>query len=283
MAKNKQFKIKQKIFKVLTPILIVIALGIAYMAIAYTSMINYALKEYPTVAFKPGTEFLYSRETDSQSNPNPTQKLPPFRYVVIGDSTSVGQGAKVQADNYSCQYAREVLLKKYPAVKIYNLAVSGAKTQDVLSKQVEAAIALDPDLIMLSAGANDVTGLTNAEDFRRSYKMVLQQLTRANSGLNGNLNKGKNTKIVLLNIPAFSTSPLLWEPYKSLAHWQAGKFNEIIAAIAKSEPNIRVVDIYRGTEADFRRFPKLNFSQDKFHPSSPGYSVWTRVIAQTLN
>jgi len=153
------------------------------------------------------------------------------------------------------------------------LAVSGAKTQDVLSQQVEAAIALDPDLIMLSIGANDVTGLTNAEEFRRNYAMVLQQLTRS----------GKTPKIVLLNIPAFSTSPLLWEPYRSAAHYQAGKFNQIIEAIAKSEPNISVVDIYRGTEADFRRFPKLNFSQDKFHPSGAGYGVWTRVIAQTLN
>lgn len=265
----------KNILKVLVPILIVIV-GIAYMAIAYMSMTNYALKEYPTLAFKPGAEFLYSRE-DSKSEQIPTRK-PPFRYVVIGDSTSVGQGAKNQADNFSCQYAREVLLKKYATVKIYNLAVSGAKTQDVLSKQAEAAIALDPDLIMMSIGANDVTGLTNAEDFRRTYTIVLQQLTRSIGS-----NKEKNPKIVLLNIPAFSTSPLLWEPYKSMAHWQAGKFNEIIAAIAKSEPNISVVDIYRGTEADFRRFPKLNFSQDKFHPSSAGYGVWTRVIAQSLN
>lgn len=263
-------RIRRKIFKVLTPILIVIVLGIAYMAIAYFSMFNYALKDYPTIAFKPGAEFLYGRATGDQSS---RQKPIPFRYVVIGDSTSVGQGAKVQTDNYSCQYAQLVLLNQHPAIKVYNLAVSGAKTQDVLSNQVAAAIALDPDLIMLSIGANDVTGLTNAEEFRRNYTMILQKLT-------GNRTKAK---LVLLNIPAFSTSPLLWEPYKSAAHYQAGKFNEIIETIAKTEPNISVVDIYRGTEPDFRRFPKLNFSQDKFHPSSAGYEVWTRVISQTLN
>jgi lysophospholipase L1-like esterase len=261
-------KSRRKIFKVLNPILLVIALGIAYMAIAYFSMLNYALKDYPTIAFKPGAEFFYNRSTQ-----NSEQSPIPFRYVVIGDSTSVGQGAKIQTDNYSCQYAQLVLLKQYPAVKVYNLAVSGAKTQDVLSKQVEAAIALDPDLIMMSIGANDVTGLTNAEEFRRNYTIILQKLI-------GNSTKAK---IVLLNIPSFSTSPLLWEPYKSAAHYQAGEFNKIIEAIAKTEQNIRVVDIYRGTEPDFRRFPKLNFSQDKFHPSSAGYSVWTRVISQTLN
>ncbi|AFY75208.1 lysophospholipase L1-like esterase [Synechococcus sp. PCC 7502] len=260
-------KTSQKIFKVLNPILIVIVLGIAYLAIAYYSMLNYAFKEHPTVAFTPGAEFFYSRQADANSEP----QTPPFRYVVLGDSTSVGQGAKVQADNYSSQYAQLVLLKKYPAIKIYNLAVSGAKTKDVLSKQVQAAIALEPNLIMLSIGANDVTGLTGAEEFQRNYTMILQQLTRTNA------------KIVLLNIPAFSTSPLLWEPYRSAAHYQAGKFNQIIEAIAATEPSIRVVDIYRGTEPDFRRFPKLNFSQDHFHPSSAGYAVWTRVIAQTLN
>jgi acyl-CoA thioesterase I len=266
-------RIRRKIFKVLTPILIVIVLGIAYLAIAYFSMFNYALKDYPTIAFKPGAEFFYGRATDQNPSQSSEQKSIPFRYVVIGDSTSVGQGAKIQTDNYSCQYAQLVLLKQHPAVKVYNLAVSGAKTQDVLSNQVAAAIALDPDLIMLSIGANDVTGLTNGEEFRRNYTMILQKLT-------GNRTKAK---IVLLNIPSFSTSPLLWEPYKSAAHYQAGKFNQIIEAIAKTEPNIRVVDIYRGTEPDFRRFPKLNFSQDKFHPSSAGYGVWTRVISQTLN
>jgi len=268
-------KVKQRIFKVLTPIFIVVVLGVAYMAIAYNSMLNYALKDYPTVAFKPGAEFFYSREVsqniDQLTQQSSDQKSPPLRYLVLGDSTSLGQGAKDQTDNYSCQYAQLVLLKQHPAIKIYNLAVSGAKTSDVLAKQVNAAIALDPDLIMVSIGANDVTGLTNGEEFRRNYTMILQQLTRTNA------------KIVLLNIPAFSTSPLLWEPYKSAAHWQAGKFNEMIQAIAKTEPNIQVVDIYRGTEPDFRRFPKLNFSQDKFHPSTAGYSVWTRVIAQTLN
>jgi len=84
----------RRIFKVLTPILIVIALGIAYMAIAYTSMINYATKEFPTVAFKPGAEFFYSREAEPKSAQASVQALkenPPFRYVVLGDSTSVGQ------------------------------------------------------------------------------------------------------------------------------------------------------------------------------------------------
>lgn len=233
----------------------------AYMAIAYSSMINYAFKQYPTVAFKPGAQFLYQRDPAADG-------VVPYRFVVLGDSTAVGQGARVQTDNFSCQYAQLVLAKKHEAVQVYNLAVSGAKTADVLAKQVEVAIALEPDLIMVSMGANDVTNLVDAETFKRNYTMVLQQLTRTNA------------QIVLLNIPAFSTSLLLWEPYRSAAHWQAGNFNQIIAAIA--EPTMVVVDIYRGTEPDFRRFPKLNFSQDRFHPSSAGYSVWTRVIAQTL-
>lgn len=236
-------------------------LGVAYLAIAYGSMINFAFRQYPTVAFKPGAEFLYQQAATVES--------PPYRFVVIGDSTAVGQGAKVQTDNFSCQYAQIVLLKKYPAVRVYNLAVSGAKTADVLAKQTAVAVTLEPDLIMVSMGANDVTGLVDTATFKRNYTMVLQQLSRTNA------------KIVLLNIPAFSTSPLLWEPYRSAAHWQAGNFNQIIGAIA--EPNMQIVDIYRGTEPDFRRFPKLNFAQDQFHPSSAGYGVWTRVIAQTLN
>ncbi len=245
-------------------LVLVLVVTFAYMAIAYQSMINYALKQHPTVVYRPGSRFLLTKP----KNGNPT--VPPFRYIVIGDSTSLGQGASAQIENYSYQYAQSTLLQNYQAVQIYNLAVSGAKTGDILANQVETAIALAPDLIMLSVGANDVTNLVNVTDFRRNYAMILQQLSRSSA------------EIVLLNIPAFSTVPLFWEPYRFIADYRGRQFNQIIAEVAKAEPKVKLVDIYNGTEREFRLYPERNFSEDKFHPSSAGYAVWARVIAESL-
>jgi lysophospholipase L1-like esterase len=260
-VKKQSKPIIKKIF-LPSALILVIGLAIAYLVIAYVSMTNYAFKEYPTVAFKPGAEFLLTRDA--------SDRKPPFRYVVLGDSTSVGQGAKLQVENYSYQFAQTVLLKNHESVKISNLAVSGAKTADVLTQQIAEAIALNPDLIMLSIGANDVIGVIRAHEFRQNYKMILQQLQQTSAN------------IVLLNIPAFSTSPLLWEPYRSLAHNRAAQFNQIITELGSNISNIKVVDIYKGTEPDFRLDPQRNFSQDNFHPSSAGYSVWARVITESI-
>jgi len=246
-------------------------LSIAYSIIAYQSMVDYALKQHPTFAFTPGAEFSLTRPTNGSDN----SSAPPFRFVVIGDSTSLGQGATKQTENYSYQFAQAALLNKYRSIEITNLAVSGAKTEDVLAKQIEAALVLKPDLIVLSIGANDVTGLVSETDFRRNYTNLLQRLTNSSA------------QVVLLNIPAFSTVPLLWQPYRSIADWRGRQFNqivvELVAGMAKNMPKIKIVDIYNRTEEEFRLYPDRNFAQDKYHPSSAGYSVWAKVIADSLS
>jgi len=245
-------------------LVLLISLAIAYMVIAYFSMTNYAFKQHPTFAFPPGAEFLL---TGSSKTPNSTN---PFHYVVLGDSTSVGQGATSQTENFSYQFAQNFLLQKYPVVKISNLAVSGAKTVDVLRKQITPAIALHPDLIMISIGANDVIGLIQDQEFRHNYQMILQQL------------ESTSAQIVLLNISGFAASPLLWEPYRTLAHQRSAQFNQIIAELVQAKSKIKVVDIYKGTAEDFRLYPQRNFSQDNFHPSGAGYGVWAKVIIESL-
>lgn len=253
----------KKLGRLAIAFLMVIVMAIAYLAIAYQSMVDYALKQHPTFVFAPGAEFALNRS----SNDTTTS---PFHYVVIGDSTSLGQGATKQTENYSYQFAQTTLLPKYPSIKISNLGVSGAKTIDVIEKQLEPAIALNSDLIMLSLGANDVTGLVSDADFRQNYTTILQKLTTSKA------------QVVLLNIPAFSTVPLMWQPYRWLADQRGRQFNQIVVDIVQNHPNVKIVDIYNGTEPEFRLYPDRNFAQDKYHPSSAGYGVWARVIADNF-
>jgi lysophospholipase L1-like esterase len=259
---SKASRSQKKLVRLAIAFLTVIVVAIAYLAIAYQSMVDYALKQHPTFVFAPGAEFTLTRSNNPATSP--------FHYVVIGDSTSLGQGAAKQTENYSYQFAQTTLLPKYPSIKISNLGVSGAKTIDVLEKQIEPAIALNPDLIMLSLGANDVTGLVSDADFRRNYTTILQKLTTSKA------------QVVLLNIPAFSTVPLMWQPYRWLADQRGHQFNQIVVDIGQNYPKVKIVDIYNGTEPEFRLYPERNFAQDKYHPSSAGYGVWARVIAASL-
>src|SRR3954451_19239022 len=97
---------------------------------------------------------------------------PTLAYVVLGDSTAAGQGATYE-DGIAVLTARE--LAKTRIVMLTNLAVSGAKTRDVLAVQLPAAERTRPDLVLISVGANDVTHLTRIRSVRFSIVRIIHR------------------------------------------------------------------------------------------------------------
>jgi lysophospholipase L1-like esterase len=85
------------------------------------------------------------------------------RYVAIGDSQTeglwdgddsfvLGVGLTGFADRLA------VLIDSlYPGLKYANLAIRGKRVRDVLRDQLPQALAMQPDLITVCAGMNDVT------------------------------------------------------------------------------------------------------------------------------
>src|SRR6476660_8507001 len=67
-------------------------------------------------------------------------------YVVLGDSTAAGQGAPYE-NGIAVLTARE--LAKTRTVMLTNLAISGARTRDILAVQLPAAERLRPDLVLI--------------------------------------------------------------------------------------------------------------------------------------
>ncbi len=85
----------------------------------------------------------------------------PFhRYVAIGDSFTEGVGdPDPTRPNGLCGWAdrvAEVLARQVPDFGYANLAIRGRKLHGIIDEQVEPALALEPDLVTIHAGANDV-------------------------------------------------------------------------------------------------------------------------------
>ncbi|HEY8318487.1 MAG TPA: SGNH/GDSL hydrolase family protein [Amnibacterium sp.] len=83
-----------------------------------------------------------------------------LRYVAVGDSFTEGVGdpdpespggLRGWADRVA-----EVLGERSPDFAYANLAVRGKLLAQIVDEQIEAAVALQPDLITISAGGNDV-------------------------------------------------------------------------------------------------------------------------------
>ncbi len=86
--------------------------------------------------------------------------MPFHRYVALGDSFAEGVGdPEPSAPNGLRGWADRVaavLAEQTPDFTYANLAVRGRKLDGVLAEQIEPAVALEPDLVTIYAGANDI-------------------------------------------------------------------------------------------------------------------------------
>lgn len=82
------------------------------------------------------------------------------RFVALGDSFTEGVGdPEPTRPNGVCGWAdrvAEVLAAREPDFGYANLAIRGRKLLPILAEQLEPALALEPDLVTVYAGANDI-------------------------------------------------------------------------------------------------------------------------------
>ncbi|MSZ77615.1 MAG: SGNH/GDSL hydrolase family protein, partial [Actinobacteria bacterium] len=83
-----------------------------------------------------------------------------LRYVALGDSFTEGVGdpddARPNGLRGWADRVAEVLGAQDPGFGYANLAIRGRKLDAILDEQVDAALALRPDLVTIYAGANDI-------------------------------------------------------------------------------------------------------------------------------
>lgn len=204
--------------------------------------------------------------------PRSTQTLgsgPALTYVVMGDSTSIGQGAE-----YSQSYAVASAghLAQTHTVKFVNAGISGAVAHDVLDSQLSKAESYKPDIVLIAVGANDARHLVRGAVIRQSMQQIIDGLKRSNC----------QVRIVVTGSPAMDSTPRfsLW-PAKQLMGLRTHQVNTVFAAlIAKN--HLTLAPIALKTRAAFLANPTL-FAADKFHPNARGYALWKPVINDALD
>jgi acyl-CoA thioesterase I len=193
---------------------------------------------------------------------------PQLTYVVMGDSTSIGQGAEYN-HSYAMKSA-EHLAQKY-AVTLINTGVSGARTADILSDQIDEAIRHKPDVVLLGVGANDVTHFTNTQHLQNSLQQIIDALKQANP----------EVRIIATRSPAMdsvSRFPLISKFILRIRTTQVNKAFDLI--IEKN--NLTPALIAEGTRDAFLADPSLT-AADNFHPNEKGYALWTPIINSALD
>jgi lysophospholipase L1-like esterase len=186
-------------------------------------------------------------------------------YVALGDSTVEGVGATDPTKSYvSRLYAR--LHEVYRNARVENLGVGGAISLDVLTRQLDRAIALKPDLVTLSVGPNDITEGVPLADYTRNVDAIL-----------GRLAADTRAVIVVNLLPDLAVTPRFrGHEAQAVVGRRSVEFNAALARVARRH-GAQIVDLYAPSQREVPARPEL-VARDGYHPSDLGYARWAELM-----
>jgi acyl-CoA thioesterase-1 len=169
-------------------------------------------------------------------------------YVAIGDSAAQGIGASKPSRSYVGQLASRLRDTTGRTVRVVNLAVSGATVGSALREQVPLLERLEPDLLTVSIGANDIADW-DPERFEREYRELLERLP---------------DHAIVADLPSFYVLP---------GRRSVAVGNRIIERLA-AERGMPTVELHARTARQGGWGMMTQFAGDLFHPNDRGYKVW---------
>lgn len=211
--------------------------------------------------------------------PTRAPEAAPLRYVALGDSYVIGDELPRQVDRWPNQLVR-ALRPEVSLDLVDNLAGPGHGTYEVLETQIPVLEELDPGLVSLQVGVNDIviSRLTD-EEYRANLVAILDGPSAPSSGSHaGILDLVPPDRVFLLTTPDFTLAP---DPRYARPEAAAtiARFNDILRAVAK-ERAIEVVDIAPISDI-VDRDPTL-VGDDGLHPSAKQYAGWVELIAPVV-
>ncbi len=195
----------------------------------------------------------------------PEDRSAPVLYVALGDSTVEGVGASSVETNYvSRLHARLGVI--YPAAEAVNLGAGGATSADVVAGQLTRAVELQPTLVTLSIGPNDITGRVPLELYERNVETILTALA------------DKTRAVAVVNlIPDLAVTPRFRSsPARDTVGQLTRQFNDALRRQAKRR-GMAVVDLYTASQVEVPARPEL-VGGDGYHPSDAGYARWAELM-----
>lgn len=189
---------------------------------------------------------------------------PACRVLIIGESTAAGVGVERHENGLASQLARALHASDGRACTWQTCGRNGARLSGVLDTLSE--MPLQPaDMVLLSMGVNDTTGLTRLSQYR-------QRLLRFREALQANY----PAPLVLLAVPPMHRFSALPFALRLMLGWRARQLDQVKRDLASRFPG------------DFRYigYPAMTdpglLARDGYHPGEAGYRAMAQAIASAL-
>ena len=195
-----------------------------------------------------------------------------LKYLALGDSYTIGTGASDESLNYPSIIATRLAEATGAKVELTNPAVNGFTTIDLIENELAHVQRIQPDLVSILIGVNDLVQGRTPEH----YRVSLREIYDAVAGLE--LPAGK---VAAISIPNWSTVPAARD-FGDPAHLR--RRTETFNAIARGEAEqrgFRWVDITAASTSGTRTPGWI--SSDRLHPGDIQYAAWADVIWSALS
>ena len=187
-----------------------------------------------------------------------TQK--PLHLLHIGESTVAGVGVENLQEGFTCQLATQLSTQLQRPIHWQALGANGAKARDLHGKITTPGTA---DIILITLGVNDVTGLTSLKKWQRDLKHLLAEV-----------NPHGQARVFFTQVPNMARFPALPFLLARTLGLRSQMFNQALAKLSQATGAGLLT-----TQADFT--PEL-MAKDGYHPNALGYAQWAASVCRQL-
>jgi lysophospholipase L1-like esterase len=195
-----------------------------------------------------------------------TDKGAEIRYVAIGDSYSIGEGAWPN-ESWPAILMRHLNAEALLVDLVANPSITGWTTKDAIDRELPIFIESKPNFATLQIGVNDwVQGVEEAI-FRKRFTLLLDQMLSV---------LPDKRRLLVVTIPDFGVTPT-GPRYARGRDISKGisRFNQIVNEEAKSR-GLTVVDVFPLSKK--MATDKSLVAADGLHPSAKEYAKWEKII-----
>lgn len=193
--------------------------------------------------------------------------LPRLRIVALGDSSITAPGIEDLDDTWIRRVANGFTDRYH--VDLIAVAVGGSKARDVLEGQLAEAVRLEPDIAIVSVGANDAIRATTTASYRSDLETIANALQEAGA------------VVVLMGVGDLGSIPRLPTSLRPILTRRAAAFNGAAEAIAAQSATIIKIHTAGRMSTAFWDDPEL-FGPDQFHAGPAGHAVFAEEILPAM-
>ena len=194
----------------------------------------------------------------------------PTRFVALGDSYTIGTATRGTDERWPDQLVARLREGRSPLELVGNLGVNGFTSRDLIEVELPQVAALEPGLVSLLIGVNDVVQGVPEATYRANVARILEALL-------GLLPPGR---VLTVTTPDYTVTPRggdYGDPARQAAAIR--RFNGALDELARDR-GVLFVDIHDvSLEAAADR---SLVADDGLHPSGAQYARWVDRIAPVV-